>query len=116
MPTGKLQIVPLGGLGEFGMNCMAVRWGDGIIVTHGHEDHIGALPWMLSELNVPVWGTEFTLAYVEEKLDEHGLLDDADLREMRPNERFKAGACTIPPIHVTHSLVDCVSLAIHTPL
>ena len=55
----------------------------GIILTHGHEDHIGALPWILSELNVPVWGTEFTLAYVEDKLDEHGLLDDADLREMR---------------------------------
>jgi hypothetical protein len=55
----------------------------GIILTHGHEDHIGALPWILSELNVPVWGTEFTLAYVEDKLDEHGLLEDADLREMR---------------------------------
>ncbi len=153
MATGKLQIVPLGGLGEFGMNCMAVRWGDdiividaglmfpeaellgvdivvpdisyltenrqrvrGIILTHGHEDHIGALPWILSELNVPVWGTEFTLAYVEDKLDEHGLLDNADLREIRANERFKAGVFTIHPIQVTHSLVDCVALAIHTPL
>src|SRR5712672_3206073 len=153
MPTGKLQIIPLGGLGEFGMNCMAVRWGDdiividaglmfpeaellgvdivvpdisylienrqrlrGIILTHGHEDHIGALPWMHSELKVPVWGTEFTLAYVEDKLDEHGLLDDADLREIRPNERFKAGVFTIHPIQVTHSLVDCVALAVHTPL
>jgi ribonuclease J len=153
MPTGKLQLIPLGGLGEFGMNCMAVRWGDdilvidgglmfpeaellgvdivvpdisylienrqrvrGIVLTHGHEDHIGALPWILSELNVPVWGTEFTLAYVEDKLDEHGLLDDADLREMRANERFKAGVFTVHPIRVTHSLVDCVALAIHTPL
>ncbi len=153
MPTGKLHIVPLGGLGEFGMNCMAVRWGDdiividaglmfpeaellgvdivvpdisylienrqrvrGIILTHGHEDHIGALPWILSELNVPVWGTEFTLALLEDKLEEHGLLEDADLREIRPGERFKAGPFAIHPIHVTHSLVDCVSLAIHTPL
>jgi len=153
MPSGKLHLVPLGGLGEFGMNCMAVCWGDdiivvdagmmfpeaellgvdivvpdisyltenrqkvrGIVLTHGHEDHIGALPWILSELNVPVWGTEFTLAYVEDKLDEHGLLDDADLREIRAGDRFKIGPFTIHPIQVTHSLVDCVSLAIHTPL
>src|SRR6476660_4639484 len=153
MPSGKLHLVPLGGLGEFGMNCMAIRWGDDIIVvdagmmfpeaellgvdivvpnisyltenrqkvrgiflTHGHEDHIGALPWVLSELNVPVWGTEFTLAYVEDKLDEHGLLDDADLREIRPGERVKVGPFTVHPIQVTHSLVDCVALAVHTPL
>ena len=88
----------------------------GIVLTHGHEDHIGALPWILSELNVPVWGTEFTLAYVEDKLDEHGLLENADLREIRAGERLKIGPFTIHPIQVTHSLVDCVALAIHTPL
>jgi len=153
MPAGKLHIVPLGGLGEFGMNCMAIRWGDDIIVidaglmfpeaellgvdivvpdisyllenrqhvraivlTHGHEDHIGALPSVLAELNVPVYGTEFTLAYVENKLEEHGLLDEAKLNEITPGKRFTIGPFTINPIQVTHSLVDCVALAIHTPL
>jgi ribonuclease J len=146
-------MIPLGGLGEFGMNCMALRWQDEIIVidaglmfpeeellgvdivvpdisyltdnrskvkaiilTHGHEDHIGGLPWILSELNVPVYGTEFTLAYVEGKLEEHRLLDDADLIEMIPGSRFTLGPFSIMPIRVTHSLVDCVALAIHTPV
>jgi len=153
MAQDKLRLVPLGGLGEFGMNCMALRWQDDIIVvdaglmfpeeellgvdivvpdisyltenrdkvkaillTHGHEDHIGGLPWILSELNVPVYGTEFTLALVEGKLDEHRLLDDADLIEMIPGKRFTLGPFSIMPIRVTHSLVDCVALAIHTPV
>jgi len=153
MPIGKLQIIPLGGLGEFGMNCMAVRWGEdifvidaglmfpeaellgvdivvpdityllenrdkvrAIVLTHGHEDHIGGLPWILSEIKVPVYGTEFTLAYVEDKLEEHQLLDDIELREIKPGERFRVGIFTIDPIQVTHSLVDCVALAVHTPL
>ena len=145
--------MPLGGLGEFGMNCMAIRWNDDIIVidagmmfpedellgvdivvpaldyliehrskvralllTHGHEDHIGAVPWLIGELNIPIYGTEFTLAYVEDKLEEHGLLDNAVLNEMVPGKRFQIGPFQVHPIQVTHSLVDCVSLAIHTPL
>ena len=151
MADAKLQIIPLGGLGEFGMNCLALRYKDDIIVidaglmfpesellgvdivvpdisylvekhvraiilTHGHEDHIGGLPWILSELNVPVYGTEFTLAYVEGKLDEHALLDDAELIEIAPGSKFTLGAFTIEPIRVTHSLVDCVALAIETPV
>ena len=153
MHTKKLKIIPLGGLGEFGMNCLALRWEDDIIVidaglmfpesellgvdivvpditylienkahvraiilTHGHEDHIGGLPWILSELKVPVYATEFTLAYVEGKLEEHHLLDETTLIEITPKERFSIGPFTIEPIRVTHSLVDCVALAIETPI
>jgi ribonuclease J len=153
MANEKLQVIPLGGLGEFGMNCLALRFGDdilvidaglmfpeeellgvdivvpdisylienrskvrGIVLTHGHEDHIGGLPWILSELNVPVYGTEFTLAYVEGKLEEHRLLDDAELIEILPGRRFTLGPFSVMPIRVTHSLVDCVALAIHTPV
>src|ERR1700721_312384 len=153
METEDLKIIPLGGLGEFGMNCLALRWEDDIIVidaglmfpesellgvdivvpdisylvenkqcvraiilTHGHEDHIGGLPWILSELKVPVYGTEFTLAYVEGKLDEHKLLDEIDLIEIQPKHKFTLGPFTIEPIRVTHSLVDCVALAIETPV
>ena len=152
MPTAKLQIIPLGGLGEFGMNCLALRWENDIIVidaglmfpesellgvdvvvpdisylvenrqsvraillTHGHEDHIGGLPWILSELKVPVYATEFTLAFVEGKLEEHGMLDETELIEIAPREKFSIGPFTIEPIRVTHSLVDCVALAIDTP-
>ncbi len=88
----------------------------GIVLTHGHEDHIGGLPWILSELNVPVYGTEFTLAYVEGKLDEHRLLDKAELIEILPGKRFSLGPFSINPIRVTHSLVDCVALAVTTPV
>src|SRR5580693_6138809 len=153
MNSKKLQIIPLGGLGEFGMNCLAIRWQDDIIVidgglmfpesellgvdivvpditylienkqhvraiilTHGHEDHIGGLPWILSELKVPVYATEFTLAYVEGKLEEHRLLDAIELVEIQPKEKFTLGPFNIEPIRVTHSLVDCVALAIETPV
>ncbi len=88
----------------------------GIILTHGHEDHIGGLPWILSEIKVPVYATEFTLAYVEGKLEEHQMLDETELIEIQPKARFTIGPFTIEPIRVTHSLVDCVALAIDTPV
>ena len=153
MQTKKLKIIPLGGLGEFGMNCLALRWEDDIIVidaglmfpesellgvdivvpditylvenkahvraiilTHGHMDHIGGLPWILSEIKVPVYATEFTLAYVEGLLDENGLLDETELVEITPKQKFTIGPFTVEPIHVTHSIVDAVSLAIETPV
>jgi ribonuclease J len=153
MQTKKLKIIPLGGLGEFGMNCLAIQWEDDIIVidaglmfpetellgvdivvpdityllenkervraiilTHGHEDHIGGLPWILSEIKLPVYATEFTLAYVEGKLEEHELLDETTLIEITPRQKFTIGPFTIEPIRVTHSLVDCVALAIDTPV
>jgi ribonuclease J len=153
MQTKKLKIIPLGGLGEFGMNCLALRWEDDIIVidaglmfpesellgvdivvpditylienkqhvraivlTHGHEDHIGGLPWILNELKVPVYATEFTLAYVEGKLEEHELLDEIELIEIAPKQKFTIGPFIIEPIRVTHSLVDCVALAVETPV
>ena len=153
MQTKKLKIIPLGGLGEFGMNCLALRWEDDIIVidaglmfpesellgvdivvpditylvenkahvraiilTHGHMDHIGGLPWILGEIKVPVYATEFTLAYVEGNLEENQLLDETELIEIVPREKFTIGPFTIEPIHVTHSLVDGVSLAIETPV
>jgi len=153
MQNKKLKIIPLGGLGEFGMNCLAIRWEDDIIVidaglmfpesellgvdivvpdisylvenkahvraiilTHGHMDHIGGLAWILGEIKVPVYATEFTLAYVEGNLEENQLLDETELIEIVPREKFTIGPFTIEPIHVTHSLVDAVSLAIETPV
>src|SRR5579884_4571148 len=153
MPDAKLQIVPIGGLGEFGMNSMALRFGDdiividagmmfpesellgvdivtpdfsyleqnaslvrGLILTHGHEDHIGGVPFLLSQLNLPVYGTEFTLALVERRLEEHELLEQANLNVVRPGDRITLGPFEIEFIRVTHSIVSAVALAIRTPL
>jgi ribonuclease J len=149
----SLLAIPLGGLGEFGMNMMALRFGDDIIVidagmmfpesellgidlvipditylkqnrhlvraivlTHGHEDHIGALPYILRDLNVPVFGTRFTLALVKKRLEEAGLLDSATLREVIPGRRIEIGPYEIEFIPVTHSTIDCVALAVRTPI
>ena len=153
MTDQRLQIIPLGGLGEFGMNCMALRYGDDIIVidagmmfpdaellgvdivtpdftyleqnaahvralilTHGHEDHIGAVPFLLSQLNIPIYGTAFTLALVERRLEEHQMLEEARLNIVKPGAKLTLGPFAIEFIHVTHSIVSCVALAITTPL
>ena len=153
MSDRKLQIIPLGGLGEFGMNSMAIRYGDDIIVvdagmmfpdsellgvdivtpdfayleqnrehvrglllTHGHEDHIGGIPFLLSQLDIPIYGTAFTLALVERRLDEHELLEKARLNRVKPGDKVTLGPFTVEFIHVTHSIVASVALAITTPL
>ncbi|HUI74241.1 MAG TPA: ribonuclease J [Candidatus Acidoferrum sp.] len=152
-PSQSLLAIPLGGLGEFGMNMLALRLGEDIIVidagmmfpesellgidlvipdisylkqnrahvraivlTHGHEDHIGALPYILRDLNVPIYGTRFTLALVKKRLEEAGLLDSATLREVIPGRRIEIGPYEIEFIPVTHSTIDCVALAVRTPL
>src|SRR3990172_8696256 len=87
-----------------------------LILTHGHEDHIGAVPYFLADLNVPVYGTPFTLALVEEKLEEHGLLGSVKLHKVKPRDRVTVGPFEIEFIHVTHSIVNSTMLAITTPL
>ena len=153
MPDHKLQLVPLGGLGEFGMNSMAIRYGEDIIVidagmmfpdaellgvdivtpdfawleqhaeqvralilTHGHEDHIGAVPFLLSQIKIPVYGTAFTLALVERRLDEHEMLKDVKLNTVKPGQKVEIGPFQVEFIHVTHSIVSSLALAITTPL
>jgi ribonuclease J len=148
-----LWAIPLGGLGEFGMNMLALRFGDEIIVidaglmfpeqellgvdivipditylkqnkrmvkaivlTHAHEDHIGSIPYILPELNVPIYGTQFTLAIVKKKLEEHGLLESAKLTEIAAGDTTTIGPFSIEYLHVTHSTVDCVALAVRTPV
>jgi len=147
-----LELIPLGGIGEFGMNCMAVRYGDemivvdagmgfpeesvygvdvcvpdfdfldeykdditAIVLTHGHEDHLGALPYILKKFNVPVYASHYTLALAESKLEEHHLLGDVMLHRVEPRETVEIGVFKIEFIRASHSLIDCFSLAITTP-
>ncbi len=151
--SSVLEIIPLGGIGEFGMNCMAVRYGDemlildagmgfpeesaygvdvcipnfdfleeyrdnitAIVLTHGHEDHLGALPYILKKFNVPVYCSHFTAGLAESKLTEHDLLGDTLLHRVEPRDVVELGVFTVEFIRVSHSLVDCFSLAIKTPV
>jgi ribonuclease J len=151
--SGKLRVIPLGGLGEFGMNMMLFEYGEdimivdcgvmfpepellgvdivvpdltylrerrdhvrAIVLTHGHEDHIGGLPYVLDEIDVPVYGTPFTLALAKSRLEEHGLADHVDLREMAPKVPFPVGPFQVEFIHLTHSIIDSGALAITTPI
>ena len=148
----KLKIIPLGGLGEIGLNMMAFEYGDtifvvdaglmfpedymlgidyvipdfnylkenkskvsGIVLTHAHEDHIGALPYLLKEINVPVFGTRFTLGIVRHKLEEHGLLSSTSLNEISHRKKLKLGIFELEFIRVSHSVVDGIGIAVKTP-
>ncbi|HMF58313.1 MAG TPA: ribonuclease J, partial [Pyrinomonadaceae bacterium] len=148
-----MELIPLGGIGEFGMNCMAMRYGDDMIVvdagmgfpeesaygvdvsipdfdfleeyrenlsaivlTHGHEDHIGALPYILKKFNVPVYASHFTAGLADSKLDEHGILGDVLVHRVEPRQVVEIGPFKVEFIRASHSLIDCFSLAIQTPV
>jgi ribonuclease J len=151
MSEDKLEIIPLGGVGVFGMNMMAMRCGgeaiiidagmgfpeedapgvdivipdfsfiedyrdeiSAIVLTHGHEDHIGAVPFLLKEVNVPVYGTHLTLALLENKLEEHEL--KPALHAVESRDRVSLGNFDVEWIHVSHSLTSCTSVAVTTPV
>jgi ribonuclease J len=149
--SGTLRVIALGGLGEIGLNCLVLEYGDaaiaidcgvmfpelhmlgidlvipdlsylqqlgdrflGFVITHGHEDHIGALPYVLRELHVPVYAPPMAAGLLTEKFREHGL--DVQLEVFRPRQPWQMGPFAIEAIHMTHSIVDAVALAVTTPL
>ena len=88
----------------------------GILVTHGHEDHIGAIPYVLKRINVPVYGTELTIGLIENKLAEHEMNESVDLRKIKAGQTIKLGPFSIEFIHTNHSIADSVAMAITTPV
>ncbi|HUE84157.1 MAG TPA: ribonuclease J [Pyrinomonadaceae bacterium] len=151
--SNVLEIIPLGGIGEFGMNCMAIRCQDemlildagmgfpeetaygvdvsipnfdflepyrdeitALVLTHGHEDHLGALPYILKQFNVPVYCSHFTAELADNKLEEHDLTGDTLIHRVEPREVVDIGLFSVEFIRVSHSLVDCFALAIRTPV
>ncbi len=87
----------------------------GVVITHGHEDHIGALAYLLKKVNIPVYGTRLTIGLIEGKLKEHGLLESAKLNVVKPRQTIKMGCMAVEFIRVNHSIPDAVGLAVHTP-
>ncbi len=87
----------------------------GIFITHGHEDHIGGLAYLLKRVNIPVYGTKLTIGLIEGKLREHKMLDTVTLNEIKPKDKIKLGNFEIEAIHVNHSIPDAIALAISTP-
>lgn len=154
--SAHLEFIAIGGLGEFGMNCAALRFGDdmilidagmafprrdqgtelgvnvivpdiaffkenkdrilGIFLTHGHEDHIGSVPYIIDQTPLPVYGSSLTLALVKGKLEERSLPAKPALHELRAREKVQAGPFEIEPLHVTHSFPDSFAFAIRTPV
>jgi ribonuclease J len=147
-PHDRLTLLPLGGLGEIGMNCLALAQDNealvidcgvtfdgrglgvnlvhpdftaleryhvvGLFVTHGHEDHIGGIPYFLRRFDVPVLGPPYALGLVRERAAEHEILDYVALRAVAPRERVRVGTFEVEPIRVTHSIADATALAIRT--
>jgi len=150
--TSKLQIIPLGGLEQIGMNITAFRYEDsiivvdcglafpeedmlgidlvipditylqdnidlvkGMVITHGHEDHIGAIPYVLHEMNIPLYATRLTMGIIERKLEEHNLLNNTRRKVVKFGQSINLGQFRIEFIRTNHSIVDAAALAIYSP-
>ena len=88
----------------------------GLVITHGHEDHIGAVPYLLKQFNIPIYGTKLTIGLIEHKLEEHRLLRSSKLKVVNPGQTISLGSMKVEFIRITHSIPDACSLAIHTPV